>query len=129
MIEGNLDERYNDNFSTDIAIAKGPSPGAITVSDTGTDVDFSELTLPGLCRIKNLDEDEIVTYGIWDGAVMFALGEVLPGEAYVIRLSRFLGEELTGSGTASGGSGNTLRFMSEEGNDASVNVFVGAFDA
>ena len=33
---------------------KGPTPGAIAVTPLGVNVDLSQLTVPGLCVIKNL---------------------------------------------------------------------------
>jgi hypothetical protein len=111
-------------FIADMEGDKGPSPGAITVGTAGTDVDFSELAQPGLCRIMNLDEANFVTFGIWDGE-FHPLGELLPGESYVLRISRELGSEF-GVGTGTSGSGNTLRFKADT---AACDVLVEAFEA
>ena len=117
-------------FLADVAGVKGPSPGAISVSVYGTDVDLSELEVPGLCRLMNLDAKNYVEYGIWDPEVdmFYPLGEVLPGESYVIRLSRNLREEYgTGTGTGTiGPSTNRLRLVA---NVATCNVLVEAFEA
>lgn len=110
-------------FTADIETddPKGPVPGAITVTTTGTDVDFSELVNPAVCKITNLDDTNFVSYGVYDGASFHFLGEILPGETYVLRLSRYLG------GTDPGTSGdNTLRFKA---NTASCIVQVEAFEA
>ena len=117
-------------FLGDIVAAnpKGPCPGAITVAVAGTDVDFSELTTPGYCRLQNLDDTNFVTYGIWDpeGGVFYPLGEILAGETYVLRLSRDLAWEYgTGTGT-SGAETNTLRFKADT---ASLVVLIEAFEA
>lgn len=116
-----------DSFTATVTGAKGPVPGAIQATIAGVDVDFSELTQPGLCRIVNLDATNFVTWGIWDPEIakFFPLGEILPGEFYVIRLSRLLSAELgTGAGTT-GPNTNKLRLKADT---ASVNVSVEAFE-
>lgn len=95
-------------FTADVTGTKGPSPGAITALSTGSDVDLSQLTTPGLCRIMNLDDEVVIEYGISDGSVFHPLGEVLPGESYVLRLSRNLGEEHDQPGTGTTGTVNQL---------------------
>lgn len=102
----------------------GPAPGQIIVATTGTDVSFSQLTLPGVVHLENFDPTNFFTYGIWDGAKFQPLGEVLAGEQYILRLSRELGYDyITGTGTT--GSGNTLRLKADT---ASIRAFVGAFE-
>lgn len=121
-------QSYPTSFQADVAGEKGPTPGAITVTTEGTSVDLSELTTPGLCRIMNLDATNYATYGIWDpeNDTFFPLGELLPGETYVLRLSRDLQEEFgTGTGTT-GADTNRLRFKADT---ASVVVLVEAFEA
>ena len=117
-------------FHADVSGTKGPSPGAITVNPGGTDVDLSELILPGLCRIKNLDLNHFLEYGIFDpeSGVFFPLGEILPKEFYVIRLSRNLFQEFgTGTGTADIGAGtNRLRLKSSA---HAIDALVEAFEA
>jgi hypothetical protein len=126
ILKDNLNYRSNPNdFRADVAIGKGPVPGAFTASVTGTDVDFSELMLPALCRIMNLDVTNFIEYGIWDGANFDPLGEVLPGEAYILRLSRNLRFEY-GAGTGTVGVVNKLRVRSDT---AACYVIVEAFDA
>lgn len=120
--KGNL--RYSSQptaFRADVSGTNGPTPGAIAVATTGTNVSFAALTTPGLCRLMNLDSTNYVTWGIYDGAFFFPLGEILPGESYVIRLSRILGSESPGTGT-----GNSLRMVA---NTAACNVAVEAFEA
>ena len=108
----------------------GPTPGAVVVPVTGVDIDLSQLVQPGLCRIMNIDDTNFVTYGIWDAdnSALYPLGELLPAESYIIRLSRQLGEkEAAGTGT---GATNTLpctlRFKADSD---SVNILVEAFDS
>ena len=114
-------------FHADVAGTKGPSPGAIAVSPAGTDVDLSELTTPALCRIQNLDDEHFVEFGIWDpeGNTFYPLGEILPGESYVLRLSRNLHQEFgTGTGTSGAGT-NRLRLKAWS---VALDVLVEAFD-
>ncbi len=116
------------SFKADMTGSKGPSPGALTATVDGIDVDFSELTTPGMCRIQNLDPDNFVEYGIWDpeGSTFYPLGELLPGESYPLRLSRNLQEEfMTGTGTT-GADTNRLRIKADT---ASCDVVVEAFEA
>lgn len=130
IVKDNLEYRSQPTaFSADVAGSKGPVPGAFTATTAGTDTDFSELTTPGLCRIMNLETANFVTYGIWDpeGHTFYPLGELLPGESQVIRLSRDLQEEMgttVGTGTT-GASTNRLRFKAHTAN---CKVLVEAFE-
>lgn len=125
ILKGNLQyQSIPTSFRADVTGTKGPTPGSIAVSTAGTDVDLSELSTPGLCRLRNLDSANYVTWGIYDGAYFFPLGEILAGESYVIRLSRVLGSE--SPGTAGTGAGNRLRVMADT---ADCVVAVEAFEA
>jgi hypothetical protein len=122
---------YPTQFTATVTGAKGPAPGAFAVSVHGTDVDFSELATPGLCRIYNQDPTNYVSYGIADPETdkFYPLGEILPGEFYLMRLSRLLGQEYAQAGTGTGTTGavtNTMRFMADT---APCNVVVEAFEA
>ena len=126
--KGNLVYRSQPTvFRADMDGTKGPSPGAITVTPLGTSVDFSELTTPGFCRLENLDTVNYVEYGILDnlGSVFYPLGELLPGEITVIRLSRNIGESYPTTGTGTSASVNSLHFKS---NTDDVVVVVEAFE-
>lgn len=115
-------------FIADVAGTKGPVPGAISVSVPGIDVDLSELTTPGLCRIQNLDSTNYVTYGKYDtdSNRFHPLGEILPGETYVLRLSRYLNDEFIGTGTGTpAGSNSRLHLKADT---ASCNVLIEAFE-
>lgn len=114
-------------FAADVSSPGGPSPGQITATEEGTDVDLSELTTPGLCRIMNLDATNYVEYGIREPATLsfYPLGELLPGESFVLRLSRNLGEEYVGTGTGTSASTNFLHFKA---NGDSCRVLVEAFE-
>lgn len=114
-------------FTADVTGTKGPVPGAISVAIGGTAVDFSELTDPGFCRLMNLDETNFVEWGIREPATgyFYPIGEIGPGETYVIKLSRNLLEEYTGSGTATGPATNEFYMKADT---AACNVLVEAFE-
>lgn len=113
-------------FLATVTGTKGPLPGSITVSTSGTDLDLSGLSEPGLCRIMNQDGTNYVTLGIYDPTtgVFTPTDEFLPGESFVKRLPRFGPDELTGTGTLPG-SDSVYRLVA---NTASVNVLVEAFE-
>lgn len=112
-------------FYADVSAAKGPTPGNVLCALTGTNVDLSELTTPGLCRIMNLDSTNYVEVGIYDGASFYPLMELLPGESFVFRLARNLNEEY-GTGTGTTGEGiNTLQIKART---AACQVLVEAFE-
>ncbi len=116
------------SYTRTLTNIKGPAPGAMTVSVAGTDVDFSELTIPSLCRLSNQDATNFFTAGIWDpeGSKFYPMLQIKPGESIVIPLSPDLQEELgTGTGTT-GADTNRLRLKADT---ASVNALVEAFDA
>ena len=122
---------YPTQFTADVTGALGPTPGAFLASIYGTNVDFDELTIPGLCKISNQDATNYVTFGICDPETnkFYPLGELLPGEFYILRLSRWLGQEYPGSGTGTGTSGaktNTLQFVADT---VACVVLVEAFEA
>lgn len=101
-------------FTADVSGQFGPSPGAMTVPVQGIEVDLSRFTVPGLMRISNLESDggNYFEWGIYDPETLafFPLGECLPGESYVVRLSRNIKEQYygTGTGTSAGGETNKL---------------------
>lgn len=114
-------------FLADVAGAKGPVPGAIQATRAGTDVDFSELTTPSLCKIMNLDDTNRLEYGVWDpeGNKFYPFGELLAGEFTVLRLSRNLQEEY---GTSTGTTGADTNRLRVRGIQAAVDVLVEAFE-
>jgi len=100
--KGNLSyQSLPQSFTATVTGSKGPTPGAITVTTAGVNVDLSGLTTPGLCRLMNLDSTNVVEWGVHDGSIFHPVGEMLPGESYVIRFSRNLLEEedVPGTGT------------------------------
>ena len=108
------------SFTADVASTQGPTPGSFLVSTAGTDVDLTGLTTPGLARFQNQDDANYVQVGMWDpeGVRFYPMLELLPGETFVVRLSRDIEEEYgtgdPGTGTA-GASTNRLRFKAIAG--------------
>jgi hypothetical protein len=117
-------------FQADIGTVMGPTPGAISVSLSGTDVDLSQLAVPGLCTLTNLDSTNYVTYGVLDPTTgyFYPFGELLPGEVNLVRLSRQFGEEFVGTvtGTGTDAINNVLHLRA---NGAACNVRIEAFNA
>lgn len=113
-------------FNADVSVINGPTPGMLTVPIDGIAVDLSQLTTPGLCRIQNTDITNFVTVGVYDGASFYPLLDLLPGETYVIRLSRYLNQEFVGTGTGTSSDANQLMIFADT---ASCNVLVEAFDS
>ena len=123
--KGNMNYRSTPtDFQVSVTTAKGPSPGAITATVAGVDVDLSELASPGLCRIRNLDATNFVMVGLWDGTEFYPLFDLGPGEHYLIKLSLYLGYSF-GVGTGTTDAGHTLRIKADT---ASCVVVVEAFD-
>jgi hypothetical protein len=123
VVKGNLSYSSRpSNFRADVSGTKGPTPGAVSIATTGTVIDLSELTQPGLCRISNLDETNYCTYGVYDADTgeFYPLGELLAGEFYVLRFSRDFGYPWSGSATTT-----SLKFYA---NAAEVVVLVEAFE-
>lgn len=127
IVSGNF--RYQSQptaFIGSVSVARGPTPGLVSISTTGESVSLSELITPGYCRIQNLDATNYVEWGILVSATFYPLGEILAGESYVFRFSRNLGEAETVPGTGTTGPVNTLYLRS---NTASCDVVVEAFEA
>lgn len=126
IINDPVDYRSEPNqFRGDVTGKFGPAPGAFSVTTEGVDVDLSMFTTPGYCIIRNLDATNFFTIGAWDGIEFIPLFEVLPGEHYVMRLSRQVGNAY-GTGTGVTDTGNTLRFKADT---AAVNAVVEGFES
>lgn len=117
---GLVDQQFQPqptSFSADVSQAGGPSPGGFLASLMGTQVMLSALgTQPGFCRIQNLGVSStgvslfgpagqqytwpnFVEVGIYYPTAheFFPLIELLPGESYVVRLSRYIGDAFSGT--------------------------------
>jgi len=112
-------------FTADVSTAKGPTPGVVVATTAGVNVDLSVLTVPGFCRIMNLDSTNFVEVGIWDGSTFYPMLDILAGHFVTVMLSASLGDEF-GTGTGTSGPGiNRLRVKADT---ASCNVVVEAFE-
>ena len=70
---------------------EGPTPGSVLVPTAGVAISPTGLASQGgWCKITNRDATNYVTFGIKAGGVFYPLGELLPGEPAVLRLSRSL---------------------------------------
>ena len=103
-----------NSFSASQANANGPIPGMITATTGGVDISLAQLAVPALCRIMNTDTTNYVTIGTYVGSTFTPFLELLPGESFVLRLSRSI---LSGSA-----------HLHAVGNAGSVNVLVECFD-
>lgn len=114
-------------FKATVNGTKGPYPGSLSVPTTGKLVYFDQLTTPGLCRLMNCDATNYVEYGIYDpqSGLFYPIGEMLPGETYVLRFSRNLQEQYSGSGT---GTATPENYFYMKANKATCVVLVEAFE-
>ena len=129
LVVGYVDYRpLPTSFYENVTGSKGPCPGAFTASVEGTDVDFSQLTTPGLCRIINLDTTNSVDVGIWDPetSTFYPYQRIHPGKSYVIYLSPDLQEQY---GTGTGTTGANTNRMRVKAVTVACNVSVEAFEA
>jgi hypothetical protein len=132
ITNGNLNHRsYPTDYNADVSGQKGPTPGAIGVTIYGTVVDFSELTTPGFCRLSNQSDTETVDYGMYDPETdkFYPLGEIPPGEFYLVRFSSLMGGEYPGAGTGTGTSGPITNNFMIRSRTESCDVLVEAFEA
>lgn len=54
-----------------------------------------------VCQLTNLDPTNFVEYGVQVAGTFYPVGELQPGETYVVRLSRNLGTLYLRANTAS----------------------------
>ena len=118
-------------YTDDMTGAKGPTPGAVDVSQTGVSLDLAELTTPGWCRFHNQESDttRTVNIGIYetDTARFFPFMMLKPGHSQVVLLSPELFEELGETGTGTAVVGNARLHIRARG-DYSANILVEAFE-
>jgi hypothetical protein len=120
----NLNYNVQGTFLADVSMSKGPRPGGVTVNADGIDIDFGTLVIPSLCRIAHVDGTDRIEYGIRAGTTWYPVGELLPGESYVLRLSRNLGEQGYTTGTGTTGTIHSLHLRSTGGVcEATVEAF------
>src|SRR5262245_17221102 len=116
---GNLNYQSQPTaFTADLTgVPFGPTPGAMKAPYGGAAADLSRISMPGLCRLMNIDSLLSVEWGIRDPGinVFYPVGLLMPGETYVLRLTPNLLEEYAGTGTGTTGPGNQLWFRSTGG--------------
>lgn len=125
---GSLEYRSQPTaFYADVSTAKGPTPGLVSCTQAGTDVDLSLLTTPGLCRIQNLDDTNKIIVGRWDpdNSRFYPMMDLLAGETFVIRLAADVEDEYSGTGTGTTATASTLRI---KGTNATCLALVEAFE-
>lgn len=95
-------------FQADLTNEKGPTPGAIAIAESGTDIDLSQLTDPGWAEFHNISAAGIVIHiGSWDGTEFYPVFELAPGEFSVLKVSQFLSRSFgTGTGTGTFDTGD-----------------------
>lgn len=126
--KGNLQyQSLPGSFQATVTGSGGPTPGAISVSIDGVDINLAALTTPGLCRLQNLDATNNIAVGVWnpDQSEFYPLLYLKPGESYVIRLHPHVNQEYAGTGTGTTGQLNTLRAQAE---NAACLLLVEAFE-
>jgi hypothetical protein len=129
---GNRDYRSNPTSFQRNQVASSPAgetPGEVTITTSGTDISLSHLTEAGACWFHNVDTVNFVTLGIYDPdtLVFYPFLEVGPGECYPVILSRRIGYQYPGAGTATSGGGSSPRLRGKA-DTASCKVVVHAFD-
>lgn len=118
------------SFRATVNGSKGPTPGSVVATLAGTDVDLSGLDSPGgLARIMNKATSGFVVVGIHDNFEFYPLLDILPGESYPLRLSRFIGQSVgtTDVGTAIDDAG-VYRLRVKSVGVAESEVIIEAFD-
>lgn len=126
--KGHLKVQDTEAFQFDVATAGGPSPGEITVTIAGVDVDLSALTTPGVCVFKNLDPTNFVEVGIREPgtSTFYPLLILRPGRGWIVELSPNIQEEyFPSTGTGTTGPAN---FLHLKANTASCRVQVKAYE-
>lgn len=119
-------QRGNFVYDLTTSTLNGPTPGAIVVPTNGIDIDMSQLTIPGLAEIYNLDLTNYIEYGLRYLGAFFTWGEVGPGEYYLWKFSRHVTiESGTGVGTAAVDTGIAIHLRADT---ASCRVVVNVFD-
>lgn len=127
VVNGSL--RYGSQpnaFSADMLGKRGMIPGGLRAPTTGVTIDLSTLESVGMAHIANVGETYSVMIGIYDPdtTVFYPFLDLLPGESYVVRLSAFIGEQLT-TGTGTGAVNNIVQ---ARGIGGEADVIVNAFE-
>lgn len=115
--KGNLTFQSNptaflDTMSGDAA---APSPGRITVSEQGTDINLSAVGTPGWALFRNLDDTNYVQLGVYntDQSEFYPFARIKPGQHFLMPVDPDINEEYAGTGTGTTGQLNTLRLLAQ----------------
>jgi|SRR6185312_1802574 len=128
IVQGGLSYQSQPSaFQPSVSGTNGPTPGAVTITTSGTDISLAQLdAMGGLCVLCNIDSTNYVTVGIRDNVTneFYPIVELLPTEFYVVRLSRKLPKAEAGTGTFSG----TRSTLHAKADTANVILRIDAFD-
>lgn len=130
--KGNLNyQSYPTGMRIDLTGIYGPSPGLVLVPVAGgLDVTFPNLTVPAVCWLQNqsIVDGNYVTVGVRDSSTneFYPLDEIQPGEFYIKRISRHLGQHYIGTGT---GAGSPVSYLHLRAALATAGVRIDAFEA
>ena len=108
--KGNLNDRRSKSFGATLSGSRGGAPGLLRATTAGTTVDLSSLESIGIAWLENIDPTYDVMFGVYDPdtTVFYPVLQLKPGEGFPVRLSPYLGEQLSaGTGTAT--ANNTVQ--------------------
>jgi hypothetical protein len=119
-----------NGFTANVTGTKGPVPGAITASIYGTDVDFSQLTVPSWCEVYCMGPRYGFDLGIFDPnpGRFYPMMTLYPGEKTVFRISDLLGEYPGGSGSGTGTIDSDAVRIRARGRGGAALAYIGAFE-
>lgn len=132
---GPLRERTDPtNWRGDMPVRGGPTPGEITVTPAGVDVDLSALIKPGVAWMINLDLTNKVSWGVRDAETgkYYPLGKLPPSESdgnawpQPIYFDDDLFEEFGQTGTGTSGPGTN--FLHLRAYNQNCRVVIKAFE-
>jgi hypothetical protein len=111
--KGNNKFSKSRRFQADVdaAVAKGPVPGAISVSVEGTDIDLTELQDPAWGVIENIGATYPILVGKWDpeALIFHDFCYLEPGQSFPLCLPPGFGGEYVGTGTGTTAATGSLR--------------------
>lgn len=115
IVGDNQNRDYQSQQYTEDAVSGfGPSPGYMTITEEGVDVDISELESLGRAILSNYSADHSFDVGLWDGTEFYPLLEIPAGQQYPIKFSSSLGNSF-GTGTGTLGQDLSLRVKANGG--------------
>jgi hypothetical protein len=105
-----VDYNRSASYQSDMAGAKGPTVGALTITTAGEAISLAEVTDPGWCWLHNQSALYRISIGIRepDTDSYYPMLDLLPGMRLPVYLSTDLTEQYEGSGTGTGVANNQL---------------------